>query len=86
MEGYVAEDVARTMLQDDATRAAFIEKLQREPAFAADPAARLDFFYRRHPSFDPVVNALPVLRLPSMPMMITSTSPRATATSSASAP
>jgi hypothetical protein len=85
MEGYVAEDVARTMLKDDATRAAFIEKLQREPAFAADPAARLDFFYRRHPSFDAVVNALPVLRLPSMPMMITSTSPRATATSSASA-
>lgn len=66
MEGYVAEEVARAMLADPATRQAFDERL-KDPAFASDAAARLDFFYRRHPSFDAAFNVLPVLRLEALP-------------------
>jgi len=62
MEAYVAEDVARAQLKDPAVRAAFDEKL-KDPAFAKDPAARLDFFYRRHASYDVEHNVLPVLRI-----------------------
>lgn len=67
MEDYVAEEVARVMLKEDATRAAFAERLRTDPAFARDPAARLAFFYRRHPSFDAVHEILPVLRLEALP-------------------
>jgi len=67
MEDYVAEEVARVMLKDEATRAAFAERLRSDPAFAKDPAARLAFFYRRHPSFDAVLDVLPVLRLEALP-------------------
>ena len=34
----------------------------RDPAFAAEPAARLDFFYRRHPAWDERRDLLPVFR------------------------
>ena len=68
MEAYVAEAEARTMLDaDPALRATFIERLKTDPAFAADPQARLDFFYRRHPAFDALKDALPVLRLSTLP-------------------
>ena len=33
-----------------------------DPAFAKDPRARLDFFYRRHPAWDAGYNRYPVLR------------------------
>jgi hypothetical protein len=71
MEDYVAEEVARVMLKDEATRAAFAERLRTDPAFAKDPAARLAFFYRRHPSFDAVHEVLPVLRLDALPATAT---------------
>ena len=67
MEPYVAEEVARTMLKDSAVKAAFDARLQSDEAFRKDPEARLDFFYRRHPSFDAVSNVLPVYRLSSLP-------------------
>lgn len=67
MENYVAEEVARTLLKDETIRAAFTERLRADPAFAKDPAARLAFFYRRHPSFDAVLDTLPVLRLGALP-------------------
>jgi hypothetical protein len=64
MEPYVAEQVAKEML---ATRPdvaqAFRERLASDPAFAKDPDARLDFFYRRHPSWDERVNLYPVFRI-----------------------
>jgi hypothetical protein len=66
MEGYVAEQVAREMLKDPAVRAAFDAEL-KDPAFAASPARRLDFFYRRHPSYDERKDILPVLRLDAAP-------------------
>jgi hypothetical protein len=64
MEAYVAEEQARAMLaRDPALRAAFEEKLRTDPAFAKDPEARLEFFYRRHPAWDERRDRLPVVRL-----------------------
>ena len=63
MEDYVAEDVARKLLAaDPALKAAFEQKLQDDPAFAKDAAARLDFFYRRSRSWDAAYGVYPVMR------------------------
>jgi len=63
MEAYVAEDVARAMLaKDRKLKAAFEQKLKDDPAFAKDPAARLEFFSRRHSSWDERFDLYPVLR------------------------
>ena len=67
MEDYVAESVAREMLANDpAIQTAFERKLNK-PAFAEDPAARLEFFYRCHPSWDDRFNLYPVFRVSSRP-------------------
>ena len=64
MEPYVAEDVARDMLsRDSALAAQFKQKLATDPAFAKDPQARLDFFYKHHPSYDEQLNLYPILRI-----------------------
>ncbi|HET8818539.1 MAG TPA: M14 family zinc carboxypeptidase [Xanthomonadaceae bacterium] len=64
MEPYVAEDVAREMLAaDPALRAEFERRLSTDAAFAADPGARLDFFYRRHASWDDRMDLYPVYRI-----------------------
>jgi murein tripeptide amidase MpaA len=63
MEPYVAEEVARAMLaHDPGLKAAFEGRLRDDPAFAKDPQARLDFFYRRHASWDQRYRMYPVLR------------------------
>ena len=68
MEAYVAEQVARAMLADDpALREEFSRRVAADPAFAADPVARLEFFYRRHPSWDERYGLYPVLRLDQPP-------------------
>jgi hypothetical protein len=68
MEPYVAEQVAREMLASDpATAAEFAKRLAQDAAFAKDPAARLDFFYRRHPSWDERQNLYPILRVKEKP-------------------
>jgi hypothetical protein len=68
MEAYVAEEVARKMLAEDPeTAAAFRHRLATDPAFAKDPAARLEFFYRRHPSWDERLNLYPVYRVAAQP-------------------
>ncbi len=68
MEAYVAEQVARDQLAaDPALAEAFQERLRSDAAFAASPAARLEFFYRRHPSFDARLNLYPVLRTDRVP-------------------
>lgn len=68
MEDYVAEDVARDMLaHDSALKAAFAQKLKDDPNFAADPAARLAFFYRRHSAWDERFGLYPVLRVDAAP-------------------
>lgn len=63
MEAYVAEEQARLMLaRDPALKAEFEKKLKDDAAFAKNPRARLDFFYRRHPAWDAGYNRYPVLR------------------------
>ncbi len=63
MEEYVAEDVAREqMAADPALAAAFRNKVATDAAFAKDPHARLEFFARRHASWDERLNLYPVMR------------------------
>ena len=64
MEAYVAEDVAREQLAaDPALAAAFKNKLATDAEFAKSPAARLEFFARRHSSWDEQFNLYPVMRV-----------------------
>ncbi len=66
MEEYVAETVAREqMAADPALAAAFQARLSADPAFAASAPARLEFFARRHSSWDERFNLYPVLRTAS---------------------
>lgn len=68
MEDYVAEQVAREMLEaDPALQNAFEARLHDDPAFAGDAAARLDFFYRRHSAWDDRYNLYPVMRTDAAP-------------------
>jgi hypothetical protein len=63
MENYVTEAVARQMLaRDAALKAEFERRLRDDAAFAGSPAARLEFFYRRHPSWDERYGLYPVYR------------------------
>ena len=63
LEPYVAEQVAREMLaRDPQVAAEFTRRLAQDPAFAADPQARLDFFYQRSPAWDERLNLYPVYR------------------------
>jgi len=62
MEDYVAEDVAREMLADPAVSAEFQRRLEGDQAFAKNPQARLEFFAKRHSSYDERLNLYPVLR------------------------
>lgn len=68
MEAYVAEEVAAKMLAEDPeVRQAFERRLAEDATFAASPAARLEFFYRRHPSWDEQLNLYPVVRVEHAP-------------------
>lgn len=67
MEDYVAEEVAREMLKDPKIKAEFDKRLKDDAAFAADPQARLEFFARRHSSWDSRYRMYPVLRSDSTP-------------------
>jgi hypothetical protein len=63
MEEYVAEDVARDQLEaDPALRAEFQKKLDSDAEFNKSPAKRLEFFARRHASWDERLNLYPVMR------------------------
>jgi len=64
MEPYVAEQIAAQMLAaDPALRAEFTAKLEADPYFAASPGDRLEFFLRRHASWDERYNLYPVMRV-----------------------
>ncbi|WP_157515168.1 M14 family metallopeptidase [Luteimonas abyssi] len=68
MEAYVAEDVARRMLAEEpGLQAEFDRRLGEDPVFAADPRARLDFFYRRHSAWDERFALYPVYRVDAAP-------------------
>jgi len=69
MEPYVAEQVAQQMLAHDPQLAAeFSHKLDSDADFAHDPRARLDFFYRRAPSWDERFDLYPVYRVDRVPV------------------
>jgi hypothetical protein len=63
-EPYVAEQIARSVLAEQPQlQAAFDRRLKEDPAFAADPIARLEFFLRHHSSWDKQLNLYPVFRV-----------------------
>ena len=62
-EDYVVEPLAQTMLKENPALAReFQARLAADSAFASNPGARVDFFYRRTPWADPEQNLLPVAR------------------------
>jgi hypothetical protein len=63
-EPYVAEQIAREMIdQNPQLQEEFTQRLAQDAAFAADPAARLDFFLGRHSSRDERYNLYPIFRV-----------------------
>jgi len=63
LEPYVAEQIARDLYASNpALREAFERKLKDDAAFRADPARRLEFFCRHHPSWDEQFNCYPIYR------------------------
>jgi murein tripeptide amidase MpaA len=63
-EPYVLEKLAPEMLAKDAElRKEFAQLLATDGAFAASAHARLQFFYRRSPYWDPQMNLYPVGRI-----------------------
>jgi len=64
MEPYVADQIARTLLaQTPGLQEEFSQRLKVDAAFAANPRARLEFFLRRHSSWDSRMNLYPVFRV-----------------------
>lgn len=63
LEPYVAEQIARDLYASDLKlREAFTSELKVDAAFRADPAQRLEFFCRHHPSWDEQLNCYPIYR------------------------
>jgi len=63
-EPYVAEQMARELLAaKPELMEEFKTRLASDRNFAADPKARLEFFYRRHPSWDEQYGLVPVFRI-----------------------
>jgi hypothetical protein len=63
VEGYVMEPLAERMLAaDPELKAAFEARLKSDAEFAADPGARLQWFYRRTPYYDAEHELYPVAR------------------------
>jgi hypothetical protein len=64
---YKLEKLARELLaRDENLRREFEERLKNDPKFAANPEARLRFFYERSPYWDRQMNLYPVGRIISM--------------------
>ena len=63
-EPYVVEKLAREMMaRDPKLKAEFERRVEGDPRFAANPAARLAFFYDHSPWLDPKLGLYPVGRL-----------------------
>jgi hypothetical protein len=66
-EGYVEERLAREMMsKDPALKAEFEKQMASDPKFAANPAARLAWFYDHSAWHDPQLGLYPVGRLKSV--------------------
>jgi hypothetical protein len=64
VEPYVADQIARGVLaQNPQLQEQFNRLLRDDPAFAASAQARLEFFLRRHSSWDSHLNLYPVFRV-----------------------
>jgi hypothetical protein len=64
LEPYVAEQVAEELIAGNPDlQAQFSRRLKEDPAFAASPSERLEFFLRRHPSWDSHYDLYPVFRV-----------------------
>ncbi len=62
-ERYAMEpEAARMLAADDDLRQRFLQKLLADPSFAADPSARLHWFYEQTPYFDERYQVYPVYR------------------------
>ncbi|MFD1546822.1 M14 family zinc carboxypeptidase [Nonomuraea guangzhouensis] len=69
VEPYVTEIFAHQILeQDPALADEFRRRLAEDPAFAADPQARREFFERRHTSWDTRYAMYPILRIHEAPI------------------
>ncbi|MDX2090513.1 MAG: M14 family zinc carboxypeptidase [Kofleriaceae bacterium] len=67
IEPYVMEEAARAMLaQQPGLRAEYEAALTSDPSLVT-PEAKLDWFYRRHPTWDERTNLLPVYRIDAEP-------------------
>jgi hypothetical protein len=62
MEPYVAEQIARQMLEADPALSRDFARQLEDADFADSPSARLEYFLRRHASWDARYNLYPVLR------------------------
>ncbi len=63
-EAYLVEKLAREMMAADPPLAEeFHARVASDPAFAANPGARLEFFYKRSPYWDQQMNLYPVGRI-----------------------
>ncbi|MGS0682219.1 M14 family metallopeptidase [Shewanella sp. 125m-7] len=62
IENYAVEPLAAQMLKDDPALQAEFDKALNDPEFAANPKARLRWFYERSPYFDNQYLKYPVLR------------------------
>ena len=67
MEDYVSEDVAREMLKNPTIRTEFEANL-KDKEFAKDSHKRLDFFYRKHSSWDDRLGLYPIYRVEKSPI------------------
>ncbi len=66
-EDYVTEKLAREMMaKDPKLREEFEQRLAADKQFAADPNARLNFFYQRSPWWDRELGLYPVGRLTTL--------------------
>ncbi len=63
-DSYKLEILARKMLAENPKlKVEFDAKAAEEEKFAADPRARLNFFYQRSPYWDPQLGLYPIVRL-----------------------
>jgi murein tripeptide amidase MpaA len=64
-EPYVLEAMAQTMLEKDPALAKEFQAALADPAFAADPHRRLEFFYRKSPFWEDTIGLYPVAMVTS---------------------
>jgi hypothetical protein len=59
----VIEEIAKEMMKNPETEKEFVVWLKSNPEKAKNPQDRLQFFYRKHPSFDRNFGRYPIFKL-----------------------